>query len=282
MRSLRIAAAHVSLVSLAAGAAAGPVEVRLEVLSSGAVLVPVTVDGRGPFTFLLDTGSSHTAVGSELAESLALPVVAKTRVRTPAGDEMALVVRVQRMDLGGASVDGLTPSVVSIARLREREPGVEGVLGQDFLSLFDYTVDYRRKRLRWTAEAAEEPARVPLVQAGDRRLVQVTGGGRPGPALMVPDSGSEGLVIFERNGRTAMRVDETSQLVGVSGLASEQCARGGVLRELRLGGVTLRNQPAVVLERDGSSAVEGDGLLPLHQFSSVSFNNREGYLVVRK
>ena len=195
---------------------------------------------------------------------------------------MGLVVRVQHMDVGSASVEGLTPSVVSIARLREREPGAEGVLGQDFLSLFDYTVDYRRKRLRWTAEAAEEPARVPLVQAGDRRLVQVTGNGQPGPALMVPDSGSEGFVIFERNGRTAVRVDETSQLVGVSGLAAEQSARGGVLRELRVGGVTLRNQSAVVLERDGSSAIEGDGLLPLHQFSIVSFNNREGYLVVRK
>jgi predicted aspartyl protease len=281
MRSLRIAA-QVSLVSLAAGAAADPGEVALKVRSSGALLVPVAIDGRGTFDFLLDTGSSHTVVGSELADRLALPVVAKVRVLTPAGAEMGLVVRVQHMDVDSASVEGLTPSVISIARLREREPGVEGVLGQDFLSLFDYTVDYRRKRLRWTAEAAEGPARVPLVQAGDRRLVQVTGNGRPGPALMVPDSGSEGFVIFERNGRTAVRVDETSQLVGVSGLAAEQSARRGVLRELRVGGVTLRNQPAVVLGRDGSSAIEGDGLLPLHQFSIVSFNNREGYLVVRK
>jgi hypothetical protein len=281
MRSLRFAA-QVSLVSLAAAAAADPGEVALKVRSSGAVLVPVAIDGRGPFTFLLDTGSSHTAVGSELADRLGLPVVAKVRVLTPAGPEMGLVVRLQRMDVGTATASGLTPSVVAIARLRGREPGVEGVLGQDFLSLFDYTVDYRRKRLRWTAEPAEEPARIPLVQAGDRRLVQVTGQGRPGPALLVPDSGSEGFVIFEREGRTAVRVDETSQLVGVSGLASERSARGGVLRELRIGGVTLRNQPAVVLGRDGSSTLEGDGLLPLHHFSIVSFNNREGYLVVRK
>jgi hypothetical protein len=51
---------------------------------------------------------------------------------------------------------------------------------------------------------------------------------------------------------------------------------------MRVGAVTLRNQPAVVLEREGSNLAEGDGLLPLHRFSSVSFNNREGYLVVRK
>jgi predicted aspartyl protease len=281
MRILRVAA-QASLVSLAAGATAHPAEVDLSIRPSGAVLVPVAVDGHGPFTFLLDTGSSHTAIGSELAERLALPAVAKTRVLTPAGAQTALVVRAQRMEVGGSSVEGLMPSVVSFARLRERERGVDGVLGQDFLSLFDYTIDYRRKRLTWTAEPADERSRLPLVLAGDRRLVRLPGSGRQRPALMVPDSGSEGFVVFERNGRTAVKVDPRQQVVEVSGLASQQAGSGGVLRELRVGDLTLRDQPAVVLPRDGTSAVEGDGLLPLHLFSSVSFSNSEGYLAVRK
>jgi hypothetical protein len=99
---------------------------------------------------------------------------------------------------------------------------------------------------------------------------------------MVPDSGSEGFVIFERQGRTAVKVDYEDAYVGVSGLASSQAGRGARLREIRVGAVTLRNQPAVVLAREGSSTVEGDGLLPLHRFSRVSFNNREGYVVVRR
>ena len=69
---------------------------------------------------------------------------------------------------------------------------------------------------------------------------------------------------------------------GVSALALRQAGRGAVLRELRVGAVTLRNQPAVVLEGQGSKAIEGDGLMPLHQFSSVSFNNSEAYMVVRR
>jgi hypothetical protein len=280
MRILGVAA-RVSLVSLTAAAAHAD-EVALSIRSSGAVLVPVAIDGHGPFTFLLDTGSSHSAVGSELAERLSLPVVASVRVLTPAGPETGHVVRLQRLAIGSASVLGLIPSVVSFARLREREPGVDGVLGQDFLSRFDYTIDYRRERLGWTAETAEERARLPLVPAGDRRLVQVPGHGRHDPALMVPDSGSEGLVVFERAGRTAVEVDPLPQLVLVSGLGSRRAGRWAVLPELRVGSVTLRDQPAVVLERDGSSAVEGDGLLPLHLFSRVSFNNHAGYLVVRR
>jgi hypothetical protein len=275
-------AALLSLALPTAGAAATPGEITLSLRSSGAVRVPVGINGAGPFTFLLDTGSSHTIVSSELVDRLSLPVVAQARVRTPAGVEMGRVVRVELISIGSASAEGLMPSVVSLARLRERESGVDGVIGQDFLKAFDYTVDYRRKRLRFTAEAEDPHLRLPLVRAGDRSLVQLPGSAGDDPVLMVPDSGTEGFVVFERNGRTAVRVDPMSQFVGVSGLASQQVGRGAVLRELKVGGVTLRNQPAVVIEREGARTVEGDGLMPLHQFSSVSFSNSEGFMVVKR
>ena len=275
----------VALLSLAlstAGAAATPEEIIVSLRSSGAVRVPVGVNGAGPFTFLLDTGSSHTIVSSELVDRLGLPVVAQARVHTPAGVEIGRVVRVELMSIGSASAFGLMPSVVSLAQLRATESGVDGVIGQDFLSAFNFTVDYRRKRLRFTAEAEDPQVHLPLVRAGDRSLVQLPGNPGDEPVLMVPDTGTEGFVIFERDGRTALRVDPMSQAFEVSGLASQRVGRGALLRELKVGGVTLRNQPAVVLEREGARTVEGDGLLPLHQFSSVSFNNSEGFMVVRR
>jgi predicted aspartyl protease len=281
MRSLRTAAL-LSLALPTAGAAATPEEIILSLRSSGAVRLPVGINGAGPFTFLLDTGSSHTIVSSELVARLGLPVVAQARVVTPAGVEMGRVVRVDNLSIGGASADGLTPSVVSLAQLRERESGVDGIIGQDLLSAFDFTVDYRRKRLRFTAEAEYPHVRLPLVRSGDRSLVQLPGHPGDAPVLMVPDTGTEGFVIFERNGRTAVRVEPIGQHFGVSGLASQRVGRGALLRELRVGGVTLRNQPAVVLERGGARTLEGDGLMPLHQFSSVSFNNSEGFMVVRR
>jgi len=271
-------------VSLAAAAAvATPEEIALSVHPSGAVRVPVGINGHGPFRFLLDTGSGHSTLSRDLADHLALPAVAKVRVSTPAGARTQLVVRVERMTIGDASVEGLLPSLVSLVELRDLEPGVDGVIGQDFLGRFDFTVDYRRKRLLWgAAEPEEERARLPLVRVGDRSLVQLPGLGRTAPVLMVPDSGSGGFVIFERDGRTALTVQDLGEPAAVSALGMRKPARGAVLRELQVGAVTLRNQPAVVLAREGSSAFEGDGLMPLHPFSSVSFNNSKGYLVVRK
>lgn len=275
---VRAVAALVSLAFSAANADPAPEEIALSVRSSGAVRVPVFVNGQGPFTFLLDTGSSHTTLGSRLAGRLALPIVAQVRVTTPAGVQLQPVVAVEHLAIGNARVENLMPSVVSIAELRSLEPGIDGVVGQDFLKAFDYTVDYRRKRLRFTAESEGAHARLPLVRSGDRSLVQLPGGEGGEPVLMVPDSGSEGFVVFERNGRTALPMSYRDDAVGVAALSQQRLGRGALLRELKLGDVTLRDQPAVVIPRDG----EADGLLPLHRFASVSFSNSEGYMTVSK
>lgn len=250
--------------------------VELRIRRSGAVLVPVQVDGRGPFTFLLDTGSSHTVVSDALAERLAAPAGVSSRT-------LATVVALRGVSVGTARAESLAPSVVSLARLREREPGVDGILGLDFLSRFDFTVDYRARRLLWTAGGESADAvRVPLVRAGERSLVELPASGPREAARLVPDTGSEAFVIFERGGRTAVDVEEVGAPAEVSGLASRRGAREAVLRELRLGGITLRNQRAVVLARNGPREVEGDGLLPLHPFSRVSFSHSGGWLQVKR
>ena len=57
-----------------------------------------------------------------------------------------------------------------------------------------------------------------------------------------------------------------------------------IMRELQIGDVTVRNQLVAVIAREAGDEVEGegDGLLPLHLFASVTFNAREQSLVVRR
>jgi predicted aspartyl protease len=274
-----------AVLSLALGtgvAVAEPEPVPLSLSALGAVRVPVEINGTEPITLLLDTGSTHSILSAELSERLNLPAVARTRVLTPAGVQEALVVRVERMRIGRASRTGLTPSVVPLAQLREAEPGVDGIVGQDFLSAFDFTIDYRRKCLRWTVEHDDVQVRLPLVRAGDRSLVQLPRRAGQAPLVMVPDSGANGFVIFEREGRTAIALRDLEEEAFVSGLTSRRLARRAVLRELRVGALTLRDEPAVIVPREGEATVEGDGLLPLSRFASVAFKNTQGYLVVTR
>lgn len=278
---MRFRLALLALVLWTTDPAASPEDVVFLVgPSSGAVLVPVDINGHGPFTFVLDTGSSHSTVSHEVAVRLALPAVAKTSVATIAGSETRLVVQVRQLTVGNATGDNLMPSVEPTAQLHAIEAGVDGILGQDFLSTLNYTVDYRRNRIRWSVDQQSGTrARLPLIREGDRLFVRLPG--KHAPVLMVPDSGSESFIIFERNGQTPVVVDYTTEVIEVVAVAGKRIGRGALLRELEVGAITLRNQHAVVVPREGTSAVEGDGLMPLHQFSSVSFNNHEGYLVVR-
>lgn len=72
------------------------------------------------------------------------------------------------------------------------------------------------------------------------------------------------------------------QLTALHRLSGWQSARTLLLRELRLGSLTMRDQRVAVVRRDQDDVMEGDGLLPLRLFASVSVNAREQCLVLRR
>jgi len=65
---------------------AGVEATPFKLAAQGGILVPVTLNGTGPFQMLLDTGASHSSISKELAGALDAPPVARATVSTPAGD----------------------------------------------------------------------------------------------------------------------------------------------------------------------------------------------------
>lgn len=262
--------------------AAGTSETAVRIDDSGAVIVPVTIDGKGPFRFLLDTGSTHSVISGELADRLALRFVARTSVLTSTGREWRPVVELNQTSIGTARSEGLLASVAPTAQLDAVARAVDGIIGQDFLFGLNYILDYRRQRLTWNdGNSDDEGTRLPLIAQGGRYLVQVASPGDVSPLLLVPDSGANGIVMFERNGRTRLPLKPALRGAAAHSLSGRQDVRMMVLRELHLGNATLTNQRVAVIERASADAIEGDGLLPLHLFSSVSFNARGGYLLLQ-
>jgi hypothetical protein len=256
--------------------------VPLSIDANGAVVVAIEINNRGPFLFLLDTGSSHSVVGRTLAGHLGLRPVARTAVLTSTGRELRPVVRLDLTTMGTARSEGLLASLVPSEQLAALRRGIEGIIGQDFLFDVNYTLDYRRRRLTWNDERAfEDGVRLPLVARGGRYLVKVETAVDRASMLLVPDSGSNGLVMFARAGGTRLQLEPVAELAALHSLSAGQDARVMVLRELKLGEVILRNQRVAVVAREADDLVEGDGLLPLHLFDSVSFNARERHLTIR-
>ena len=282
---MRIRCVFVAMLAVGAGvtARADRPWVPMSVDSSGSVVVPVSIGAAGPFLFLLDTGSTHTAISEALADRLDMPLVARTTVLTSTGREWRPIVRLREVAIGRGRAHDVMASVAPGAQLAGIARGIEGIIGQDFLLDLNYTLDYRRKRLWWSAASAAETDTVvlPLVKQEGRYLVQASAGVSRS-MLLVPDSGADALVMFDREGRTVPALDADTSAASVKSLSGMSPARTIVVPELRLGAFTMRNQRVAVVHRERSDALEGDGLLPLHLFASVSFNAREQSLVVRR
>jgi hypothetical protein len=251
----------------------------LSIDQRGGIIVAVMVGGAGPFDFVLDTGATRSLVGDELARILEAPVVARAELVTSAGSEMRNVVRLGRVEVAGAQVESLLASVIPAARLRALGSGVRALLGQDFLSAFNYTLDYRRRRLIWDEPGdvnCGEASAVRLIPAEGRYVVHLPASGRTRALRLVPDTGAEAFVFFHAPGDAAPAV--AIGRARMSGLAGDRGVRAAIAPRLAVGGVTLRDQPAVIVDRQDAAA---DGLLPLHAFGSVSFNMRDLCMVVR-
>jgi gag-polyprotein putative aspartyl protease len=257
----------IAAVALAASAAGG---VAFPHAEGGAVIVPTFVNGHGPHPFRLDTGAAGTAIAAALAAELGLAAVERTVVVTPVGEETRVVAAVGRIAVGSAEAAALRATVVPGDFLG----GAAGILGQDFLSRFDYTIDYRHRRLTWSAGGAGG-VRVPLHAAGGLFLVDLEQRGRA--ARLVADTGSGALVLFDGARLRSEAAGPPAEIASASGRRRRVEMRH--VRGLTLGPLALRDQTAAIVPRDDGGG--GDGLLPLHQFASVAFANRDGYLVIR-
>ena len=127
-----------------AGGASVPLEVSEGPLDGALVFVPVTIDGAGPFSFVLDTGASNTTIDAALADELGLPETGdESDITGVAGDVAGTGVEVESWLLGDVELDGFTIVAVDLGGDDDEGIGVDGLLGSDVLADFGtVTVDY--------------------------------------------------------------------------------------------------------------------------------------------
>jgi predicted aspartyl protease len=112
-------------------------------------LVPVYVDGHGPYAFLLDTGSSISSVSRQLAAGLGLRETGKmAQINGVATTSRAPLVSITDWRLGRYR---LAPETVAALNIPGSSRSVAGLLGSDELRRFgEVTIDFRHLRLQFT------------------------------------------------------------------------------------------------------------------------------------
>ena len=102
--------------------------------------VPVSIEGNGPFAFVIDTGAERTVISRRIADRLALEGEDPAELMSIAGTSMVDTVYVPSLTLGQKSYNGLISPVLAAQHI-----GADGILGLDGLQdqriLFDFVLN---------------------------------------------------------------------------------------------------------------------------------------------
>jgi len=155
-----------------------PLHVPVRVTGPSLMIVPVMMNGRGPYDFLLDTGSTETMVDEKFAEEIGLSLSGRTTIVSIQGGEATMfTAEAGIVSVAGAQVNQLTIGVVkSLASVPVK---VRGVLGEDFLRNFDLLLDYRHHFLQFDSNLGSlaemlTGERVPVSLVGRDHLATIS------------------------------------------------------------------------------------------------------------
>ncbi len=234
----------------------------MKVLAGKPVVDGVFINGQGPYRFLVDTGSQSNQLDSALACKLRLAATLRLELQTPSGGSTVHGGQVGRVTLGPLEAADQEFLFTNFNDLSTLPRDVKGLLGQEFLSHFDYVLDFQHLRLTLGGPSAPgKPTRFRLIFG---RMAVPTSVGE-----LVLDSGAEMLFLFRQSSRPA-----TAQVIGASG------ARVAVsldnAPEVHIG--DRRYHPAQAQYYPVSGAEEA-GLLPASLFHTIFICNSKQYVI---
>lgn len=115
----------------------GAIVVPVSFTEDGGMLIDVLVDGKGPYSFLVDTGSTTSAIFNDARARLGIDVVPgrQVQVRGIVGTAMRPVVRVGAVDIGPIREEDKVLVVLESRRQNAGEKA-SGLIGLDILHDF--------------------------------------------------------------------------------------------------------------------------------------------------
>jgi hypothetical protein len=206
--------------------------------------VDVQVNGRGPYHFVVDSGADTSAVGTRMARDLQLPLGTPVILNGMTDRNIVDRVKVASLAFGPSRIPDL-----EVPALREEDLGGDGMIGIDALVRQRLMMDFENRLVK--VEDARRPVEhftdeiviTAKLKHGQLILTQVRAG-RFGLDAVI-DTGSEITIgnLALRDKLLSRNLDKnwTIATTGVTGKTVD--LQLGLLRELRVGSITLRDVP---------------------------------------
>lgn len=292
---MRLFCIFVSAVALGAPLLAQPVPPPVDsadVLGYSAdraarMTVPVSIGGKGPYRFIVDTGAERTVIARELARELRLGPGDRTILHSMTEVRETPTVLIPLLEVSKKTVKDIHAPALARANL-----GAEGMLGVDSLKAQRVQFDFVRQKMSISPSRAREPqwdSDTIVVTAHNRfgHLVLVDAAIEGEKVHVILDTGSEVTIgndalrrRLEKRGK--LRATMPIELLSVTGGVTR--ADYTAVKTLRLGGVDITDMPIAFAEvhpfrklklTDKPALLLGMDALKLFERVSVDFATRK-------
>ncbi len=230
--------------------------------------VPISINGKGRYEFLIDTGAERTVISAELARELSLTEGKRARMHSMSGVGDVSTVVIPKLQVSRKTVSG-----IHAPALKQVHIGAAGMLGIDTLQAQRITFDFEQRKMSIAASHSRE-------RRFDRNEIVVTARSRLGRLVLVDASidGEKLMVVLDTGaevtiGNEALRrklaakgkLKETVPIELVSVTGGRVVADYTRAKRIRLGGILIQDLPVAFAE--------------VHPFKQLDLHNRPALLL---
>jgi hypothetical protein len=247
----------------------------------------VSINGRGPYKFLFDTGPAITVLDEKIAQQLGLRSMGWQSFLTFTGAVRIPIARLETISVGSESLHDIKATYFDLRKVYTLVYGIQGILGQDFLSKHNYLINYRDKTIlldnKGELKSMLSGSRLHCERNQSKFYLPVPSTGRDVKCRrFLLDSGADAPFVFVQSSeipeQDIVRIEE-EQFVLRTGVGQRKI-RACRIGTYRVGGVMFENIRFMIANLLVSEWKYGDGLLPLRLFDAVYFDNDEDYVML--
>lgn len=208
--------------------------------------VPVTVDGAGPYRFLIDTGAQATVVTHEMVDDLALRRSGTAMLVAMGSSKRVETIELDELEFANRTVSGLIAPL-----LHAHHIGADGILGLDSLQDMRVLIDFRERRML-VADAAS---------LGGNSGYEIVVRARPKLGQMIiTDARVNGVktsVIIDTGAQNTiaspalvakLRGRRGEQVTSVDVLGTTLLSQSMMVRSLQMGDIVMTNVPVAITD----------------------------------
>jgi Aspartyl protease len=293
--SLVLAATIVSALAAETHCPGNAASVPLHFVNRHQIVLSVSVNHTGPYSFLLDSGTQMTMIDPSLAAELHLDTQGAAVVAGAGSRQSTSFAQLDLVEAGSQAVAKQKVLVYDLQNLHSADLYIQGILGEDFLQHFDMLIDNAHHLLCLDSSGAmraEVKGRhIPLVAPagpGDAATlpglliieVRLSDGMRPVRLLL--DSGANAAILYNTSQYMALPLSQNGPLRGNGVDGAQRIFSALPPQEVKIGSLELSRVPFFSLAGAQKDArLKGfEGVLPAGLFRRVFIDHADHFAVL--